>query len=274
MALRDRLSSLSRRPSSVSRPIARPLRWRYGGGAQVVGRARETGVAAGLRRPGQSKFDRAAESSGPGRRRRGLLNRRSSGGAVPEPDAARPGPAVVDRAGCGRRVLRSAGLRRAVVATAVGARRCAHLSAAGDVLELGDTCRAAGAVVPGRAPPGPVVAARRCAVDPVPPALRRLQPDDRPADGAGAGHSTGPRRHRLGNVHPGPTTASAHPAGPCSAGRGRSASARGPGTDGRAHPDRPGDARRARPPDLAAGAARWRARSPTRPAPGEGTRDR
>ena len=92
--------------------------------------------------------------------------------------------------------------------------------------------------------------------------------------GAPGGSPPRARCHRLGDVHPGQTAASPHPAGARPPGGGRSASARRAGADGRAHPDRPGDARRARPPDLAARVARGCAGGPARPAAGEGTRDR
>ena len=256
----------------VSHPCSRPYADVMGSPRLWVELVRPASLPAGDLT--QTKFDRAADSPRPSRRRRWVPGRRRARGAIPEPDTARPRPAVVHHAGRRRHVVRSAGLRRAVVATALGARRRAHLSHSRDVLEFGDACRAPGAAVAGRAPPGPVVAARRCAVDPVPPALRRLQPHHRPGDGAGAGHSPGPRRHRLGNVHPGPTTAAPQPAGACPAGGGRSAAVRRAGADGRAHPDRPGDARRARPPDLADGVARRRARGPARPAARAGTRDR
>ena len=73
-------------------------------------------------------------------------------------------------------------------------------------------------------------------------------------------------RHRLGHVHPSPSAAAAVLAGTSAAGRSRPAPARGARADGRTDPDRPRDARRPGPPDLADRAARRWARGATGPA--------
>ena len=60
-------------------------------------------------------------------------------------------------------------------------------------------------------------AAGRRAVDPVLAGLRRLQPDDRPGVGGCAGHPARARRHRVGDVRPGPASTASSPcaSGPC-----------------------------------------------------------
>ena len=146
---------------------------------------------------------------------------------------------------------------------------------AGGVLDLRHRRRAPRAVLPRRAPQRPAGAARRRAVDPVLPwSSRSTARRTDAAVGGPGGHPARARGHRVGHVRPGPTPAPLHPARACPARRGRSAPARGPGADGRAHPDRARDARRARPPDLADGVARRCARGPARPAAGEGAGDR
>src|SRR5215212_10465788 len=117
-------------------PMDRPLRWGYVPAAQVVGRVRAAGVAAGTRGSDTAQLDRSADRSRPGRRRRRVFHRRSPRSALPEPGTARQPRTVVDRAGCGRRFVRGAGLPIAVVAAALGVRRRAHMSPAGDVLDL------------------------------------------------------------------------------------------------------------------------------------------
>src|SRR5215203_5138994 len=109
----------------------RPLRWGYVPAAQVVGRVRAAGVAAGTRGSDTAQLDRSADRSRPGRRRRRVFHRRRPRSAVPEPGTARQPRTVVDRAGCGRRFVRGAGLPIAVVAAALGVRRRAHMSRAG-----------------------------------------------------------------------------------------------------------------------------------------------
>ena len=85
-------------------------------------------------------------------------------------------------------------------------------------------------------------------------------------------HHGGRRRDR--HVHRCPPRAARQPAGPRRAGRARAGAQGGHRAGRRAHPDRARDARRARPPDVARGDARRRARLPRRPDAGGDPRRR
>ena len=260
------------RPSLVLTHPSPALGWPSCPALLVVGRTREGGGAPGFGSP-RPRFDHAISTRPRGRRCRMCPWLRPSGPcSSARRCAAAPGwrPRSLWStwpAGCWPAVV-------AVVATALAARRRAHLPAAGDPVDLGHPRRAARAVLPRRAPSGPAGLAGRGAVGAVGPGLRRLQPDHRPARSScrvvplvlavtAWGMFIRARRQLLLTLRERAQRAEAD-----------QRSARRPGTAGRAHPDRPGDARRARPPDLAAGAARRRAGGPTRPAPGEGAGDR
>jgi hypothetical protein len=199
-------------------------------------------------------------------RRRRIPPRRGARGALPEPGTAGQRRTSEHPARCRRRDVRGAGLPVAVVAAALATRRCPRLSVAGRVLNLRDRRGAPRVDLSGRAPQPSAGAAGGCAVDPVRPGLRRLQSNDRPPVGGPGGRPARARGHRMGHVRPGQTSTPLHVARACPARRGGTAVARRRCADGRTHPDRTRDARRARTPDLAHGLARGCAGGPTRSA--------
>ena len=141
-----------------------------------------------------------------------------------------------------------------------------RVPAAGGGLELGHPGWAPRLVVAGGAPPGTGHRRGHRAVDPLGPRLRRLQPDHRPVSvvafvmplalaASGWGMFIRARRQLLLSLRERALRAEAD-----------QELARGAGPGRRAHPHRPRDARRARPPDLADGAARRRTRGTSGPA--------
>ena len=166
--------------SLVSGQRPDPLRSGHVPTGQAMARPAGAGLPAGTGGSGPAGHSRSEDGTRLDSRRRRVPARRGARGALPEPGTARQRRAVDDPAGCRRRYLRGAGLPLAVVAAALAARRCARLSLAGGVLNFRDRRGAPRADLSRRAPQPSARAARRCAVDPVRPGLRRLQSHDRP----------------------------------------------------------------------------------------------
>ena len=236
--------------------------------ALVVGRAGTAGD--GVRRPAPARPDGQPRRTRVGRRHARVPTRRRPGRAVPQPGAARqPRPAL------GRADRRRRQRRRCWPASSLWWRRRWPVGVAIACLLLGTISTSATpagsarAVLPGRASPGPGHrAGHRCLWVPSVLVFAVYSPTTDPVSvvllvmplalaASGWGMFIRARRQLLLSLRERALRAEAD-----------QRAARGAGAGGRTHPDRPRDARRPRPPDLADGAARRRARGPTGPAAG------
>jgi hypothetical protein len=155
------------RLSSVSPACTRPLRSADDRATQVSGRAADAAVVAGTGRPGPTERGRTADRPRQGFRRRRMPPGGRARCAVPDPDPQGQRRPAVDAAADDRRRLRIACLSCALLAAALAAGRRDFLRSAGGGIHLGHAGRAAGAVLPGRAPKRQAGDAGRRAVDTV-----------------------------------------------------------------------------------------------------------